>query len=326
MGNLNRQTWISFLRVIAMLFIVGCHLAVESSIQMIQLASQFLNVGVQIFFMISGFLFGYRKADDNVFQWYQRRAKRIFPVYYCFLLILLMIYLITGQKLILKNWIVSICCLQGIQIYLYGAEHLWFLSVLCLCYIITPALNVLRRKSSGCLWMVVLTGSVLGQMITTYFISTQLGIYWMDLNLYMIAYLYGVYHKVLIEKTGVCLAVLLLAFGVIGRLAGRGLCDGTVTYDVMIVGITQGLIASGLFLFVEKLWHRRSKVIEFLDGISFEVYLTHYMLIVGPISLMGTTKYYVVNVLLVIVSAIVLSILLKIVVQWLMNGYIKKHD
>ena len=54
--------------------------------------------------------------------------------------------------------------------------------------------------------------------------------------------------------------------------------------------------------------------------------MTHYMLIVGPISLMGTTKYYVVNVLLVIVSAIVLSILLKIVVQWLMNGYIKKHD
>lgn len=146
MGNLNRQTWISFLRVIAMLFIVGCHLAVESSIQMIQLASQFLNVGVQIFFMISGFLFGYRKADDNVFQWYQRRAKRIFPVYYCFLLILLMIYLITGQKLILKNWIVSICCLQGIQIYLYGAEHLWFLSVLCLCYIITPAFKCSAEK------------------------------------------------------------------------------------------------------------------------------------------------------------------------------------
>ena len=54
----NRQEFVGYLRVFAMLLIVLCHLSSESTNGIILKMAQFFNVGVEIFFLISGYLFG----------------------------------------------------------------------------------------------------------------------------------------------------------------------------------------------------------------------------------------------------------------------------
>lgn len=56
---------IQYLRVISMFMIVLCHLVQESYNTYIQMTAQFLNVGIFIFFAISGFLYGCKVLDNN---------------------------------------------------------------------------------------------------------------------------------------------------------------------------------------------------------------------------------------------------------------------
>ena len=70
-----------------------------------------------------------------------KSLKRILIPLYVFMLYLLNIYLINGNHINLINWIAYIFDLQGFQIYVHGAEHLWYLTIIMICYLITPILN-----------------------------------------------------------------------------------------------------------------------------------------------------------------------------------------
>lgn len=304
-----------------MVMIVMCHLVQRASTPAVRFSAQFFNAGVPIFFMISGFLFGLREIKGTAPQWYWRRAKRIFPSYYLFLALLLVIYLIVGKALKWKNWIVSILCLQGIQIYLQGAAHLWFLTVLLVCYLITPALTAVRRKNSAALWAGILIVSSVLRLLVTYFGNRQLGGYWHHVNLYMIAYMAGVYYEKWQGRTPLPVMISLFLAGVFGRLLGRYFLDGTVTYDNVIAGLTSGLIAVSIMLFAEKYFHRApSKVVSFLSEISFEVYLCHYMLIEGPIGMMNLTPSYILNCAIVSGVSILIALLLNLMASELRNN------
>lgn len=218
-----------------------------------------------------------------------------------------------GKALKWKNWIVSILCLQGIQIYLQGAAHLWFLTVLLVCYLITPALKAVCRKNSAALWIEILIVSSVLRLLVTYFGNHQLGGYWHHVNLYMMAYMAGVYYEKWKGSTPLPIIILLFFAGVFGRLLGRFFLDGTVTYDNVIAGLTSSLIAVSAILFAEK-YSRRTppKVVTFLSKISFEVYLCHYMLIEGPISMMNFTPSYILNCMIVSGAAILIALLLNL--------------
>lgn len=53
------------------------------------------------------------------------------------------------------------------------------------------------------------------------------------------------------------------------------------------------------------------RILNFTDGLSFEVYLIHHIFILGPFSLMQFTRFEIVNILMVIMLTLVLSMLLK---------------
>lgn len=296
-----------------MVMIVLCHLVVRAPTPSIRFSAQFFNAGVPIFFMISGFLFGLKGIKGTALQWYGRRAKRIFPSYYLFLALLLVIYLIIGKDLKWKSWIISILCLQGIQIYLQGAAHLWFLTVLLVCYLITPALKAVNRKNSAAFWAEIWIVSSILRLLVTYFGNRQLGGYWHYVNLYMIAYIAGVYYEKWQGRTSLPVMILLFFAGVLGRLLGRFFLDGTVTYDNVLAGLTSSLIAVSAMLFAEKYFRRiPPKVVTFLSAISFEVYLCHYMLIEGPISMMDLTPLYILNCAIVSGTSILIALLLNL--------------
>ena len=65
---------ISFVRVCAMFFIMICHVGSRFNLEVV---GQFFNVGVPIFFLISGFLYGGKEITDAK-QWLSKRLIRIY--------------------------------------------------------------------------------------------------------------------------------------------------------------------------------------------------------------------------------------------------------
>ena len=74
----------------------------------------------------------------------------------------------------------------------------------------------------------------------------------------------------------------------------------------------------GLFLFVllfRLLSHlvkadKKHAVVMHVDKISYEVYLTHHPLILGPLSMMFISRYNMMNILLMLITVYILSRLL----------------
>lgn len=98
---------ISYLRVTAMTFIVVCHF-------MQALASHWawvFNIGVQIFLLISGFLYGHKHVD-NWLNWYKKRFVRIYVPFFLFFVAVLPLYAVT-DKISVKQIIVYVANLQG---------------------------------------------------------------------------------------------------------------------------------------------------------------------------------------------------------------------
>ena len=83
---------ISVIRVLAMSLIVACHIAQAYEYQ----TAFLLNVGVQIFFLTSGFLYG--KIDiTNPSEFYKKRLTRIYIPYALVVAIVLIIQSLLGM-------------------------------------------------------------------------------------------------------------------------------------------------------------------------------------------------------------------------------------
>lgn len=95
-----------------MFSIVLCHYV--SWLPRLQWTGQFFNVGVPLFFIISGFLYGNKTIDSIKYFFVGRFFKVILPLYVYYLIMILMLSLI-GRLGTIK-WIDSlkvVLCLKG---------------------------------------------------------------------------------------------------------------------------------------------------------------------------------------------------------------------
>ena len=275
--------------------------------------AQFLNVGVYIFIIISGYLYGKKEIKEGYFKWIRKRAKRILIPMYFFMLFLLIVNLAIGNNIRIANWIVYIFNLQEFQIYVHGAEHLWYLTIIMICYLITPILNKYKTKISNKKLIIYIFIGVLLQLITSYFINTQLGIYLIYTLLYIIAYIIGYKLNIIISMKLMFISLFLAGISGIVRISTKVLFDNSILYNVIIVGYTQGLIAFCIFyIFIYMSRNvKENKVINFFDSISFEIYLVHYMYVVGPLRVVELTNSFISNTIITLVISILTSIVLK---------------
>ena len=71
----------TLIRFIGVVLILLCHYTEQSSSSFLNMSAQFFNIGVPIFIILSGFLFGVREGGENALSWYFKRIKRIYIPY-----------------------------------------------------------------------------------------------------------------------------------------------------------------------------------------------------------------------------------------------------
>lgn len=280
---------------------------------------------VSIFIIISGYLYGKKEIKEGYFRWIRKRAKRILVPMYFFMIFLLIVNLVIGLDIRIANWIIYMFNLQGLQIYVNGAEHLWYLTIIMVCYLITPILNKYRTKISNKKLIIYISMGILLQLITSYFINMQIGIYLIYVLLYIVAYIIGYKVNIIISMKLMFISLFLAGISGILRIGSRVLFDNSILYNAIIVGYTQGLIAFCIFYIFIYIFRdaKKNKVINFFDSISFEIYLVHYMYIVGPLRIMGLTNSFIVNTIITLTITIVTAIGLKKICKkfyFLMDG------
>lgn len=109
---------ISQLRVLAMLSIVSCHILQGFGNRW----AWILNVGVQVFFVISGYLYG-TKEISNWKMWFVKRVEKIYIPFILFVFVMLTLYACFSDISIKSSFIIKY--LLNIQGLMGGGKWTW---------------------------------------------------------------------------------------------------------------------------------------------------------------------------------------------------------
>lgn len=305
-----------YYRVIGMGCILLCHFTQESRNPYLNMLAQFFNIGVPMFIILSGFLFGIRGGQSaDTIQWLEKRFVRVYIPYGLFVFLLLVIHLICGKNVLRLDWLWLIMGMQGTVVGVQGAEQTWFITTILLCYLVTPILDKCcnwdsQRKNVLKVALIIIP-SVLA-LIAPIYVSTMCSpICW-----YGLAYILGnEFDHVQFDKKWAVVAFIIMcsAFGI--RLVARMIIDGTILYNRIVTGYTHAIAAFAIFYlvaFLTKDW-RLGRVTAWLSSISFEVYLYHYMFCVGPVRLFSLTESWLINCGLVIIITVAIASFMKMV-------------
>lgn len=135
---MKKNTAVSYARFIAMIMIVLCHYFQFYSIEL----AWWFNVGVQVFLIISGFLYGQREINDPI-VFLQGRCKKVLMPFYIYLFGITIYLRFVIHKSLSVASIVG--AFTGANPY-KGTEHLWFVPYIMFCYFITPLLYALKTR------------------------------------------------------------------------------------------------------------------------------------------------------------------------------------
>ena len=177
-----------------------------------------------------------------------------------------------------------------------GGAHLWFISVIFLCYLVTPFLQKIKKR----LIIVILILIAVGDGLC--YLSHVGGMTILYTSVYIIGYYFRNKEKEITEVNAVAIIILSLII----RLVSMKYLDGTVIYDCLLVYLTHTALAIGFFSF-----SRERSSIDWFDDISYFVYITHYMFMVGPLRTMGLTSNLLLNTIITVTLSFFSATLLQ---------------
>ena len=148
----NKDFNLSFVRLVSFLMIISCHILQGLN----NIFAFWLNVGVQIFLFISGYLYGSKKVDDYKSFYLKRLNKILLP---CSILVIIITIL---SKIFLNTSYSGITIVANILGFggFYGTikllTHTWFVSYILLCYFITPILDKYFNNENNLIKLIIL--------------------------------------------------------------------------------------------------------------------------------------------------------------------------
>lgn len=303
----NKDKSIQIIRIISMILIVVCHIASQSNISIIKMSAQFFSVGVFIFLFISGFLYGKKEIQD-IKKFYKGRIIKVLLPIYIFIVILYIITFIKDKSIDVKYIFIYLFNLQFILGGMRGANHLWFITIIVMCYIVTPLiskykLSLIKNKNIILIILIILS-------IVTVFINEKISKTILYFVTYLLGYIFGNKDKVLNTKISIIICIL----GIVIRLLGRKIFDETFIYNIFITFFTQIMISISIFSIIKNFYSKRlwgnEKLINYFDEYSFYIYITHYMFFEGPLKIMSLTNNFILNVIIALILTYIASVIL----------------
>lgn len=313
---------ISFIRFLSLCMIIACHICQFYENEL----AWWLNCGVQIFLLISGFLYGQRDYIEPV-EFYKRNIPKILIDYYLYLVVILPVYvLIAHYKITIIDFFKL---LLGLGTDIPGLGHLWYISTIVVCYLITPlALRIIKPQIK----MVSLFGLFIIAEVMGYIIPGITGAW---INCYVIGLLLGNWYsfnrntdffkKISIVSTpcmlflcGVEIAAKYMVHVEMNGIAGKIL--NTVFH--------YGHISLALFIFTGLMWRIHyhidgnkefiSKFLGYSDKYSYDMYIVHLFFVLGPYSFFSNRSSalsIVGGVFLLIPTIVVCAIILRFIAK-----------
>lgn len=304
-GVSNRTNYtISLLRILACAMIVWNHMSgfmLEGFLNKWNWA----NTGVQIFFFMSGFLYGGR-AIENRTQWIVKQSKKIYKPYYLSLVILIpLVLLLDSDSLNILNIVTAVLGLQGFGPQIDGLGQHWFVTYILVCYLLTAFLLSrlkLGRLGGGKFWFCFVLCALVFQIVTI-----PLAILIKFKAAYIMTYIIGYCYKarftggqrVREKKTWELVVVIGALFGIVIRyyledLQLYGVYESLSDMIVQYIKLLWGCAAFVLFnkLIPQGIWTNVSQtskqMLVAVAGYTYEIYLIHEFFVHEPyISLFG---------------------------------------
>lgn len=304
----KKDVSLQMIRIISTFSIVLCHLVQELNSDMLAATGQFFNVGVYIFFVISGYLYGERTFDEKL-RFYKGRVLKILVPMWLYIIPLLVISIVVTQE---ASWRQIFIFLSNTQYWFQvipGGAHLWFISIIFLCYLFLPLISLIPCKSLhfASLILLVLTGGFL-----CYYYDDGVGRGLFYVVVFNLGYVIRRYN---IRIPCIGLAMLIIV-SVVFRLLAKHYWDGTIMYNNIIVAFTHTAFALGFFgLCIRFLKCKPSKIIDWFDQMSYPIYITHYTFFVGTFRTMDLTGNMILNVLGSLFFAILTACILQLFVE-----------
>lgn len=302
---------ISFCRIIGMFMIIICHLGTALDNPVI---GQSFQVGVQLFLFISGYLYGNKNINNNI-QWMKNRFLRICVPCYLFFVYALIINLVLSISIDYNVVILDILNLQGYSHIFYqlpyinpiqGTAHLWFITVILLCYLFTILIKKVEKKHD----ISQNTYNVFLFILLVF--SIVLGFFEIRID-YLFIYFFGyTYAKRSERGIDYFVSVILLFVSLVLRLLMKKYSDingDNSLYLYVIIPLSYNFLAFWIFKtirifqsFFSKICERKRirTIVLYLDSISFYIFITHYQFIDGPLSLMNISGNLYINIALIL--------------------------
>lgn len=337
-NNINVQSpkkdlAIQLIRVVAMMMVVIGHIIDNINIPAKSVLAQVSNTGVFIFVFISGVLFGRNKITQWG-RWFKKRFIRIFIPLWIFVIIDSIVEYCLWGIYFPKGIIMAMFNLQGFYVRYFGMVSLWFITLIMICYIITPLLQLIKNKtentkSRACVFYVAIAIMFVIQVVLAYTVNYGMtgGHTYSWCMLALIAYCLGYFAGDIVLPTENSNKALRTAFSTIAMMVAvtvvfvaHSKFDGQIIYDRIITYygmiIIDWWICTILYYFANMIKEKAFwSLIGFLDEISYEFYIVHGILIVAVIIPVANNVFgfFASAILISIVAAKILSLLAGLV-------------
>ena len=301
---------ISAIRAIAMILIIVCHFLQYYENEL----CRWLNVGVQIFFIISGYLYGKKSIEDPI-RFIYKVFKKILVPYYLFLIIALILYSIFYREYLTPQSIYKVFFCAGV---IKGLGHLWFIGYILFCYLITPYLTWVRQKihayslvmSLSIVTLLVISVNIISYAFESYFHPDRISCYIIGFFIPIISEKAGMSIKRTIIRWISVIAITMNMLRVYVKyiqpdILSKNLVSAIVIYAHLLLGVALFIT---LFYLLKKVPF--SKLLLWSDKYSYTIYIVHLLFILSPFTLMAFTSLPILNIVLALSATFVSAMIL----------------
>ena len=285
----QRDAACDYIRGTAMMTIILCHFF---QIRHQYAAFSWLNIGVQVFFVLSAKLLSKKDITTGAqaLTFYKTRLLRIFLPVWLYLLCLVPVLFLVGRGPTLSAMLLYTAGLAGFAPSgILGLGHFWYITALLLCYLVTPLLNRIdqvARGASPLKGLLLKTAPVAAAVLI--FAMTPLAYFGVNVSLFIIAFFcFRTWNDKPDWSWTLTLRLLPFALAAIGvRLYLDGMAEPNP--QLYELGSTAAKAVLGMFLFalLYLLFSRfgektAARGITTLSNVSYEVYIVHQFILLA---------------------------------------------